>query len=170
MRLRRQPFGGGRRGAWRGRIWACAVATLGIVYAATPTLAADEVDPFALSPEQLLGATVMSVSKTDEKVGNAPAAIYVISREDITRSGATSIPEMLRLAPNLFVAQISPSNYVITARGFSGNVADQNFSDKLLVLIDGRSVYSPLYSGVYWDAQDVLLEDIERIEVISGPG
>src|SRR6202167_3238635 len=66
--------------------------------------------------------------------------------------------------------QTSPSNYTITARGFSGNSADQNFSDKLLVLIDGRSVYSPLYSRVYWDAQDVMTEDIERIEVISGPG
>ena len=77
---------------------------------------------------------------------------------------------MLRLAPNLEVMQTSPASYEITARGFNGNSADQNFPDKLLVLIDGRSVYTPLYSGVYWDMQDVLPEDIERIEVISGPG
>jgi len=77
---------------------------------------------------------------------------------------------MLRLAPNLQVAQISAHQYIITARGFSGNIAAQNFSNKLLVLIDGRTVYTPLYSGVYWDMQDVLPQDIDRIEVISGPG
>lgn len=123
-----------------------------------------------LSIEQLMDIPVTSASKTAQPVSDAAAAIYVISHEDITRSGATSLPEILRLAPNLQVVQISASNYTITARGFSGNSADQNFSDKLLVLIDGRSVYSPLYSGVYWDAQDVMTEDIERIEVISGPG
>lgn len=123
-----------------------------------------------LSIEQLMDLPVTSVSKTAQPVSDAAAAIYVISHEDIARSGATSLPEILRLAPNLQVVQISASNYTITARGFSGNSADQNFSDKLLVLIDGRSVYSPLYSGVYWDAQDVMTEDIDRIEIISGPG
>ena len=77
-----------------------------------------------------------------------------------------SMGDILRLAPNLEVMQTSPSAYVVTARGLNGNAADQNFSDKLLVLIDGRSVYTPLYSGVYWDMQDVLPEDIERVEVI----
>ena len=124
----------------------------------------------SLSVEELMDIEVTSVSKTATPLSTAPAAIYVITHEDVIRSGATSIPEVLRLAPNLQVVQISASNYTITARGFSGNSADQNFSDKLLVLIDGRSVYSPLYSGVYWDAQDVVLDDIERIEVISGPG
>src|SRR5271170_1754876 len=124
----------------------------------------------SLSVEELMNIEVTSVSKTAAPLSTAPAAIYVITHEDVVRSGATSIPEVLRLAPNLQVVQISASNYTITARGFSGNSAAQNFSDKLLVLIDGRSVYSPLYSGVYWDAQDVALEDIERIEVISGPG
>lgn len=124
----------------------------------------------SLSVEELMNIEVTSVSKTAAPLSTAPAAIYVITHEDVIRSGATSIPEVLRLAPNLQVVQVSASNYIVTARGFSGNSADQNFSDKLLVLIDGRSVYSPLYSGVYWDAQDVLLEDIERIEVISGPG
>src|SRR5258708_1352536 len=113
---------------------------------------------------------VTSVSKTAEPLSGAPAAVYVITHDDAVRSGATSLPEVLRLAPNLQVVQISASNYTITARGFSGNSTAQSFSDKLLVLIDGRSVYSPLYSGVYWDAQDLLIDDIERIEVISGPG
>jgi iron complex outermembrane receptor protein len=124
----------------------------------------------SLSVEELMNIEVTSVSKTAAPLSTAPAAIYVITHEDVMRSGATSIPEVLRLAPNLQVVQVSASNYIVTARGFSGNSADQNFSDKLLVLIDGRSVYTPLYSGVYWDAQDVLLDDIERIEVISGPG
>src|SRR6202012_3706186 len=123
-----------------------------------------------MSIEQLANVTITSVSKATEPLSDAAAAVYVISHDDVTRSGATSIPEMLRLAPNLEVMQTSPSNYEITARGFNGNSAAQNFSNKLLVLIDGRSVYSPLYSGVYWDSQDVLPEDVERIEVISGPG
>ena len=122
-----------------------------------------------MSIEQLADVKITSVSKAAEPLSDAPAAVYVISHDDAIRSGATSLPEILRLAPNLEVMQTSPSNYVITARGFNGNAADQNFSDKLLVLIDGRSVYSPLYSGVYWDMQDVLPENIERIEVISGP-
>jgi iron complex outermembrane receptor protein len=123
-----------------------------------------------MSIEELGNVEITSVSKRPEALADAPAAIYVLNHDDIMRSGATSIPEMLRLAPNLQVAEISPSDYVITARGFSGNTADQSFSNKLLVLIDGRSVYTPLYSGVYWDAQDLLPDDIERIEVISGPG
>jgi iron complex outermembrane receptor protein len=123
-----------------------------------------------LSMEDLGKVEITSVSKQPEKLKTAAAAIYVISHDDIMRSGAISIPEILRLAPNLFVAEISPSNYIVTARGFSGNIADQNFTNKLLVLVDGRSVYTPLYSGVYWDTIDVLPEDIERIEVISGPG
>jgi iron complex outermembrane recepter protein len=123
-----------------------------------------------LSLEELGDIEITSVSKQPQALSTAPAAIYVITHDDIVRSGATSIPEILRLAPNLQVAETSPSNYIITARGFSGNSNAQNFSDKLLVLIDGRSVYNPLFSGMYWDMQDVLPEDIERIEVISGPG
>ncbi len=123
-----------------------------------------------MSLEQLSAVQVSSVTKTAESLSSAPAAIYVISHDDIVRSGAASVPEMLRLAPNLEVAQTSASNYIITARGFNGSSQAQNFSDKLLVLIDGRSVYTPLYSGVYWDIQDVLPEDVDRIEVISGPG
>ena len=123
-----------------------------------------------LSIEELADLPVTSVAKRAEPLGQAPAAIYVITREEIERSGAVSLPEMLRLAPNLQVFQTSASGYVITARGFSGNNAAQSFTNQLLVLIDGRSVYTPLYSGVYWDMQDVPPADVDRIEVISGPG
>jgi iron complex outermembrane recepter protein len=118
-----------------------------------------------LSIEELTDIQVSSVAKSLESLNDAPAAIYVITHDDIIRSGATTIPEILRLAPNLEVAQLSSSSYAISSRGFNGQLAN-----KLLVLIDGRSVYSPLYAGVYWDVQYVLPEDIERIEVISGPG
>lgn len=128
-------------------------------------------DPLSsMSLEQLANVEVTSVSKAAQPLRSAAAAIYVITHNDIARSGAGSIPEALRLAPNLEVTQLSASNYVISARGFGGNPADQAFSNKLLILIDGRSVYSPLFGGVYLDAQDVLLEDVDRIEVISGPG
>lgn len=123
-----------------------------------------------LSLEDLGKVVVTSVSKSAEPLGDAPAAIYVISHDEIMRSGATSLPEILRLAPNLEVFQTSPSSYTITARGFNGSNVGQNFSDKLLVLIDGRSVYSPIFSGMYWEDQYVLPANIERIEVISGPG
>lgn len=122
-----------------------------------------------LSIQQLSEIKVSSVAKTTEQLSNAPAAVYVITHDDIMRSGATTIPEMLRLAPNLEVAQIDATSYAISARGF--NVGDNaSFSNKLLVLIDGRSVYSPMFGGDYWDMINVLPEDIERIEVISGPG
>jgi iron complex outermembrane receptor protein len=123
-----------------------------------------------LSIEELGNIRVTSVSKSAQPLRDAPAAIYVITHEDIVRSGATRLPEILRLAPNLQVFQTSATSWVVTARGFSGDSTAQSFSDKLLVLIDGRSVYSPLFSGVYWDTQDVPPEDIDRIEVISGPG
>src|SRR5882724_12714021 len=118
-----------------------------------------------LSIEELGNIQVTSVSKHAERLADAPASIFVITGEDIRRSGATRLAEALRLAPNLEVARVSASSYAISARGFNSTVAN-----KLLVLIDGRTVYTPLFSGVFWDAQDVMLEDIERIEVISGPG
>jgi iron complex outermembrane receptor protein len=119
----------------------------------------------ALTVEQLMDIEVTSVSKRPEKLSTAASAVQVITSDDIHRSGATSIPEALRLTSNLEVAQIDARQWAITARGFN-NV----FADKMLVLIDGRSVYTPLYAGVYWDVQDTLLEDVDRIEVISGPG
>jgi iron complex outermembrane recepter protein len=118
-----------------------------------------------LSLEQLLEVEVTSVSRREERANVAAAAVHVVTEEDIRRSGARSLPEALRLAPNLHVAQYSSRGWAISARGFNAS-----FSNKLLVLIDGRTVYSPLFSGVFWDAQDTLLEDIDRIEVISGPG
>lgn len=108
---------------------------------------------------------VTSVSKQESTVGRSPAAVFVITAEMIRRNGATSVPELLRMVPGLEVARINSSIWAITSRGFNGR-----FANKLLVLIDGRTVYTPLYSGVYWDVQDMLLEDIERIEVIRGPG
>ena len=124
----------------------------------------------SLSLEDLGKVVVSSVAKTRESLSDAAAAVYVISRDDILRSGATSLPDILRLAPNLEVFQTSPSNYIISARGLSGNLDALNFSNKLLVLIDGRSVYSPIFSGMYWEDQYVPANAIERIEVISGPG
>ena len=118
-----------------------------------------------LSIEDLMNIQITSVSKRGEPLSDAAAAVYVITREDILNSGARSLIDILRLAPNLQVAQITSSSFAITARGFNGPAAS-----KLLVLIDGRSVYTPYHSGVSWDVQDVLPEDIERIEVISGPG
>jgi iron complex outermembrane receptor protein len=123
-----------------------------------------------LSLQDLANLQVTSVSKAAEGLQSASASIYVITHDDILRSGATSLMEALRLAPNILVTQVSATNYIIAARGLSGNPQAQNFSNKLLMLIDGRSVYTPLYSGIYSDAQDVLLEDVDRIEIISGPG
>src|SRR5258705_3459759 len=122
-------------------------------------------DVTALSMEDLMNMQVTSVSKRTQKVADAAAAVFVITQEDIRRSGAASIPEALRLAPGLEVARIDENKWAIASRGFNGR-----FDNKLLVLIDGRSVYTPLFSGVYWNVQDVLLEDIDRIEVIRGPG
>ena len=118
-----------------------------------------------LSLEELANVEVTSVSGRAESLSGAAASIYVITNDDIRRSGATSLPEVLRLAPNLQVARIDAKQYAVSARGFNDSIAN-----KLLVLIDGRTVYTPLFSGVFWDMQDVMLEDVERIEVISGPG
>lgn len=118
-----------------------------------------------LSLEQLMAIEVSSVSRRPERLSETASAIQVITRDDIRRSGATRLPEALRLATNLEVDQLDASQWAISARGFNSPLAN-----KLLVLIDGRTVYSPLFAGVFWDAQDVLLEDVEQIEVISGPG
>lgn len=118
-----------------------------------------------LSVEELMDIQVTSVSRRPEKLSEVASAIQVITGDDIRRSGASNIPQALRLASNLEVAQIDSRQWAITARGFNNL-----FADKMLVLIDGRSVYTPLYAGVYWDVQDTLMEDLDRIEVISGPG
>src|SRR5262249_32677662 len=135
-------------------------------FTAAPCAAfAQDVDPFSLSPEQLFDATVISASRTSEPLWNSPAAIYVISNEDIARSGVTSLPEALRLAPGVEVARTNSSTWAVSVRGFNAALAN-----KLLVLVDGREVYDPLFSGVYWDVQDMPLQDVERIEIVRGPG
>lgn len=118
-----------------------------------------------MSLEELMDIEVRLVSRHPEKLTGAASAVQVITREDIRRSGATTLPQALRLASNLHVAQVDAREWAISARGFNNTAAN-----KLLVMIDGRTVYTPLYSGVFWDAQHVFLEDVERIEVISGPG
>lgn len=122
-------------------------------------------DLMNLSVEDLLNVEVISVSKKSKSLNDSPAAVFVISQDDIKRIGATSIPDALRLAPGLDVSRIDANKWAITARGFNGR-----FANKLLVLIDGRNTYTRTFAGVYWENQDVMLEDVERIEVIRGPG
>jgi iron complex outermembrane receptor protein len=148
------------------------IASCSLVFAASsaPVIGQTVEQLDQLSIEDLAQVNVSSVSKTDQPLADAPASIYVISNEDIVLSGATIIPDMLRLAPALEVYQQSPGSWVVTARGLNGSANAQSYSNKLLVLVDGRTVYSPLFSGVYWDLPDVLPQDVDRIEVISGPG
>ncbi|MFO0774570.1 MAG: TonB-dependent receptor [Nitrospiraceae bacterium] len=118
-----------------------------------------------MSLDQLMSLEVTSVAKEAQPLGQAASAVFVITNEDIRRSGATSIPEVLRMAPGIHVARIDAHRWAITARGFN-----TEYANKLLVLMDGRTLYTPLFSGVFWDVQDTVLEDIDRIEVIRGPG
>ena len=129
------------------------------------TAAAAPPDLTEMSIEELMNMQVYSVSRRLQSLQDSAAAVFVITGEDIRRSGATSIPEALRMAPGIEVARIDSNKWAITSRGFNSL-----FANKLLVLIDGRSVYTPLFSGVFWDVQDTLLEDVDRIEVIRGPG
>jgi iron complex outermembrane receptor protein len=144
-----------------GLMLVCAGAAQTVDPAADPALGAMK----KLSLEELMDLEVTSVSKRSEKLLEAPSAIQVVTHEAIRRSGATTLSETLRLAGNLHVAQKGAHAWGVSARGFNTDLAN-----KLLVLVDGRAVYTPLYSGVFWARQDYLLEDIERIEVISGPG
>lgn len=143
----------------------CAGGALAVQFAAAAAQDFSSRGLAELSLEELSDVEVTSVSKRAERLADAAASVFVITAEDIRRSGVRSLPEALRLAPNLHVAQVSASGYAISARGFIGTAAN-----KLLVLIDGRSVYTPLFSGVFWDVQDLMLEDVDRIEVISGSG
>lgn len=129
---------------------------------ATPAVAADYFD---LGPEELLSAEVVSASKTSGTVWNSAAAVYVISNEDIQRAGARNIPDALRMVPGVQVAQADANSWAISIRGFNGTLAN-----KLLVMVDGRTIYNPLFAGTYWELQDMVLGDIERIEVVRGPG
>ena len=127
--------------------------------------AEDVTDFNELTIKELMERPVTSVSKTEQKFADTAAAIFVITQDDLRRSGVTNIPDALRMVPGVQVGQIDASKWAVTVRGFNGR-----FANKLLVLIDGRTVYTPTFSGVYWENQDLLLEDIERIEVIRGPG
>ncbi len=124
-----------------------------------------EADPSEMSLEELMNTQIYSASKRPEKLSDTAASVYVITSEDIAKAGVTSIPEALRMVPGVNVAQTNANTWAITIRGFN-----YQYSNKLLVMIDGRSVYTPLFSGVYWDSQDYILDDIDRIEVIKGPG
>lgn len=141
------------------------IAVMTALFAPWAAAQSNPVDVTTLSVEDLMNMQVTSVSKRSQKIADAAAAVFVITQDDIRRSGATSIPEALRLAPGIQVSRIDENKWAISSRGFNGR-----FADKLLVLIDGRSVYTPLFSGVYWNVQDVMLEDVDRIEVIRGPG
>src|SRR5437867_6615408 len=118
-----------------------------------------------LNLEELGNVEVTTVSKEPEQLRRTPAAVFVLTEEDIRRSGAASIPEVLRLVPGVEVARIDSNQWSLGVRGFGSSL-----SRSVLVLIDGRSVYTPLFAGVFWNVQDTLLEDIDRIEVIRGPG
>jgi len=146
----------------RDRIWGylCAFLVFGL-----PTGARAQTDLSQASLEQLMNIEVTSVSKKEQKLARVAAAIFVITQEDIRRSGARNIPDLLRMVPGMDVAQVDGNTWAISARGFNDNLAN-----KLLVMIDGRSVYEPTFGGVFWDLRDVPLEDIDRIEVIRGPG
>lgn len=165
-----------RRGAAERRPCPAGLASAGAVCMAIAVLlapaparaaaAAGADDLARLSLEELADVEIVSVSRNPEPLSAAAGAVFVITADDIRRSGAVSLPEVLRLAPNLDVARIDAASYAITARGFNS----RETSNKLLVMIDGRPIYTTLYAGVNWDAQDVPLEEIERIEVTSGPG
>lgn len=124
----------------------------------------DQSNLLSLSLEELMSVEVTTVSKRPQKLTEVASAVFVITQNDIQRSGATSIPEALRMAPGVHVARIGTDKWAISIRGFNGRLAN-----KLQILMDGRSVYTPMFSGVLWQQQDTLLEDIDRIEVVRGP-
>jgi YfiR/HmsC-like/TonB-dependent Receptor Plug Domain len=125
----------------------------------------DSGDLASASLEDLMNMKVVSVSKTEEDLSRTAAAVFVITQQDIRESGATNIPDLLRMVPGVDVAQIDANTWAISIRGFNAR-----FSNELLVLVDGRSVYTPTFGGVYWDSLAIPLEDIQRIEVVRGPG
>src|SRR5271155_2706365 len=153
------PF---RRPGWR--FW-CLIFLVFSRVDGSPQQPSDPAGLKSLSLEELSQIEVTTPSKSPVKAFQTPAAIYVITGEDIRRSGVTSIPEALRLAPGVEVARIDGSNWSIGIRGFGSDL-----TRSVLVLIDGRTVYTPLFAGTNWDVQNVMMDDIDRIEVIRGPG
>jgi len=122
-------------------------------------------DIFDLDLEELMKIEVISTSKKPQSVLKAAAAIHVISQDDIRRSGATTLPDVFRGVPGMQVAQVDANKWAVSIRGFNNR-----FATKTLVMIDGRTIYTPLFSGVYWNMHDMMLDDIERIEIVRGPG
>jgi len=136
-----------------------------IIFSPLASFAYEKNDLIKLNIEDLMNIEIETASKKIQKISDTPAAAFVLTSEDIKRSGATNIMDLLRLVPGVHVARIDSNKWAITCRGFNGR-----FSNKLLVMMDGRTVYSPIFSGVLWDMQDIMVEDIEKIEVVRGPG
>jgi iron complex outermembrane receptor protein len=165
--VRLQPEGNRRAPLRRRRLWTRDLLALAmLVSMAWPAWPQDKpVDLTDRSLEDLMNIEVTSVSKKEQKLSHTASAIFVITAEDIRRSGATKIPDLLRMVPGMDVAQLNANTWAISARGLNGR-----FSNELMVMLDGRPVYSPTFGGVFWDVLDLPLENIERIEVIRGPG
>jgi len=138
---------------------------LSLILFLNPILADTKKDIFNMGLEQLMNIEIVTASRKSQSLLKTAAAVHIITQEDIRRSGATSLPEVLRGVPGLQIAQIDANNWAISIRGLN-----DRFSNNLLVMIDGRSIYNPLFGGVYWNMHETLLEDIERIEVVRGPG
>ncbi len=151
------------RNSTKGGLGAVMIITVPLLFS-SPAIAKRNL--LSLSLEELMSVKVTSVSKKSQSILHAAAAVHVITADEIRRSGMTTIPELLRMVPGIQVSQIDSHTWGVSSRGFHTN----GKTNKLLVLMDGRSVYTPVYSGVYWDVQHTPLEDIERIEVIRGPG
>lgn len=152
----------------------CCLCALSVILFSLPATASADNQPenedgpadlLDLSIEELMNLNVSLVSRRSEPLLSAPAAVHVITGEDLRRLGVTTVPDALRTVPGLQVAQVDANKWAISSRGFNSR-----FANKLLVQIDGRTIYTPLYSGVFWDVQELLLEDIDRIEVVRGPG
>lgn len=141
------------------------LVSMSLIMFLNPCYADADIDIYSMDLEQLMNVEIISVSKKSQSLLKTAAAVHVISQDDIRRSGATSLPEVLRGVPGLQVAQVDANKWAVSIRGFN-----DRFANKLLVMVDGRSVYTPLFSGVFWNMQDMMLEDIDRIEVVRGPG
>lgn len=147
--------------------WAAFLLLVSLPFSASsyPQAEAETEELMGLSLEELLQVTVTTVARKPQSLSSTPAAIFVVSQDDIRRSGSRTIPDVLRMVPGLQVQQVDASSWAVTSRGSNGI-----FANKLLVLMDGRTIYSPMFSGVRWDTQDTDLASIDRIEVIRGPG
>lgn len=143
----------------------CSVGTAPCVAAEHEKHSSGTIDFTEYSLEELIDYEVTSTARSPRKLSHTASAIFVITQEDIRRSGFTTLPDLFRMVPGMQVARTDPGDFAVSVRGFLGE-----FANKLLVLVDGRTIYSPLFSGVFWDYRDMMLENIERIEVIRGPG